>query len=144
MNHEEAAKFLEQHGVKPTAVRMLVWESISACHDAFTLKDVEESQPYMDRSSIFRALRLFAEHHIIHEIDDGTGQCKYCLCRCDNNMHRGHVHFSCTECGKTYCLESTGIPAVSIPDGFRMEEAEYVIKGLCDQCVASAAKRGEL
>ena len=134
MIHDEAEKYLQEHGIKPTAVRILVWSRVAATRSTFTLKNVEDWLPEMDKSSIFRTLRLFSEQHLLHETNDGSGQCKYCLCRCANEQHRGHVHFTCVKCGRTYCFDSTTIPEVPIPEGFQMEEAEYVIKGVCDQC----------
>lgn len=134
MNINEAEIQLQQHGVKPTAVRLVVWKCIAGKECAFSLKDVEEWLPEMDRSSIFRALRLFTDHHLLHEIDDGSGQCKYCLCRCHNDEHRGHVHFTCSQCGTTYCLADILIPAVALPQGFHIHETEYVVKGTCPKC----------
>ena len=125
---------LIEHGVKPTAVRILVWEQAARQQETFTLSDMEGWMPHMDRSSIFRALRLFTEHQLLHEIDDGTGQQKYCVCRCTNSRHLNHIHFTCLKCGQTYCLEDYQIPVVVLPPGFVMEEAEYVIKGVCWQC----------
>lgn len=125
---------LLHYGVKPTSVRLLVWKRIRSESEAFSLKDVSDWLPTIDRSSIFRALRLFAEHHILHETDDGTGQMKYCLCRCQDGHHHGHVHFTCTQCGRTYCLEDLPIPEVPLPDGFSIHEMEYVIKGVCATC----------
>ena len=134
MNHSEEKHLLE-HGIRPTSVRILVWRAISKKMQAFCLSDVEDMLPEMDRSSIFRALRLFTENQLLHEIDDGSGTCKYCLCRCEgNNHHLNHVHFSCTKCGKTYCLENNIIPTVELPEGFEMVEAEYIIKGICPNC----------
>lgn len=131
---ERIAEHLLEHGVKPTSVRMLVWKEVSNQHETFTLNDAERWMPYMDRSSIFRALRLFTEHHLLHEIDDGTGYKKYCVCRCADGQHLNHIHFTCTICGQTYCLEDYHIPAVSLPRGFVMEDAEFVIKGVCAKC----------
>lgn len=125
---------LLHNGVKPTSVRILVWKEICRKTKAFTLGDIENALPDMDRSSIFRSLRLFTEHHLLHEIDDGTGQQKYCLCRCEDNNHVNHVHFTCTECGQTYCLTDYAIPVVDVPEGFVSKEIEYVIKGLCHKC----------
>lgn len=132
MNKEE--QHLEAHGVKPTAVRVLVWEKASRQTETFTLHDMEQWMPHMDRSSIFRALKLFTEHHLLHMIDDGTGQQKYCLCRCENGKHLNHIHFTCTKCGRTFCLEDYVIPTVEMPEGFVMEDVEYVVKGICAQC----------
>ena len=125
---------LIEHGVKPTAVRILVWEQAARQQETFTLSDMEGWMPHMDRSSIFRALRLFTEHQLLHEIDDGTGQQKYCVCRCTNSRHLNHIHFTCLKCGQTYCLEDYQIPIVELPDGYEMNEAEYVIKGVCPHC----------
>lgn len=133
-NHSAEETFAE-HGIRMTAVRKLVWRAIhNFTHDAFSLLDIEAKMPHMDRSSIFRALRLFSEHHLLHEIDDGSGFQKYCLCRCDNGVHMGHVHFTCTECGHTFCLEDIAIPQISIPEEFEVEEMEFVVKGKCNKC----------
>lgn len=132
MNSTE--QYLDSHGIRPTAVRILVWDCVSAQSETFSLADMEHLMPHMDRSSIFRALRLFAEHHLLHTIDDGTGQQKYCVCRCKHSNHINHVHFTCLKCGKTYCLEDYTIPIVPLPAGFMMEDAEYIIKGVCERC----------
>lgn len=130
MEHE-----LIEHGIRPTAVRILVLRSIMDMDGAFCLSDIEADIPSLDRSSIFRALRLFTENHLLHEIDDGSGSCKYCLCRCENHDHHlQHVHFTCTKCGKTFCLTEQIIPAITLPEGFIAEEAEYVVKGVCPEC----------
>ena len=128
------SEYLQEHGVKPTAVRILVWEEVAAMTETFTLADLENAMPHMDRSSIYRALRLFAEHHLLHELNDATGQKKYCVCRCTDHHHLNHIHFNCTHCGKTFCLEDYSIPLVVLPKEFRIEVAEYIIKGVCPKC----------
>ncbi len=132
---KEEENKLESHEIKPTAVRMLVWQEVCNKSETFSLADVERWMPYTERSSIFRALKLFAEHHLLHIIDDGTGIQKYCVCRCEHNHHINHIHFNCLKCGKTYCLEDYAIPIVEMPEGFKMQEAEYVVKGICKSCM---------
>lgn len=131
---ETIEEHLLSHGVRPTAVRKLVWKEVSQHASTFTLNDLEQVMPTMDRSSIFRTLRLFCEHHLLHEIDDGSGYQKYCLCRCDDENHLSHIHFTCTNCGKTFCLKQYTIPLVQLPEGFEVADVEYVVKGLCPQC----------
>lgn len=125
---------LTMHGIRPTAVRNLVWREACSMKNAFALIDIEAALPHMDQSSIFRALRLFAEHHMLHEIDDGTGSQKYCVCHCEGDTHISHLHFTCRKCGRTYCLEDTTVPLVTLPSGFAMDEAEFIVKGLCPNC----------
>lgn len=127
-------ELLLKHGIKPTAVRVLVCQMALKQTNTFTLSDMENWLPYADKSSIFRALRLFTEHHLLHSTDDGTGLQKYCVCRCQDEHHHGHVHFTCIKCGKTYCLEDMNIPHVEMPEGFDTHEVEYVAKGLCPKC----------
>lgn len=134
MEEEAAEEHLQRHGIKPTAVRLLVWKEVQGQSETFTLADMERWMPTMDRSSIFRALRLFVEHHLLHVIDDGTGQQKYCVCRCKSGHHINHIHFTCQRCGKTYCLEDYAIPVVPMPEGFSMHEVEYIVKGVCPNC----------
>ena len=70
------AEELTEHGIRPTSVRILVMRAIMQRKGAFCLYDIEADVPTLDRSSIFRALRLFTQHHLLHEIDDGSGFCQ--------------------------------------------------------------------
>lgn len=131
---KEIEQYLTDHDIRPTAVRNLIWQEAVTRKDVFSLLDIEAAMPHMDRSSIFRTLRLFSEHHLLHEIDDGSGVQKYCVCRCEGDHHVSHVHFTCTVCGQTFCLKDIEIPAVTLPEGLVSEEIEYVIKGKCAKC----------
>lgn len=127
---------LSQAGIRVTAVRLLVLRTVyDGVEGTFSLQDVVELLGTADSSTVFRSLALFAEKGLLHTIDDGSGMQKYCVCHCpDGRRHRGHIHLSCTVCHKTTCLTAVPIPPVPIPDGFLVEEAEYVVKGVCPLC----------
>ena len=75
------------------------------------------------------------EAHLLHEIDDGSGAQKYCVCQHDDTRHcMGHVHLTCVHCHRTFCLPNVAIPSVPLPEGFTPEETEYVVKGVCSRC----------
>ena len=133
MNYE---KELARNGIRVTAVRLLTWRTIrEKMHDAFSLSDLQDALVTVDKSSVFRALTLFSEAHLLHLIDDGSGCQKYCVCHCeDPEHHHGHVHLTCTICHKTWCLEDVQIPNVPVPDDFQVTETEYVVKGICQKC----------
>lgn len=134
-NKENTIEYhLEKHGIKPTAVRILIWQTVSQQTETFTLYDMQMIMPYMDRSSIFRTLRLFSGHKLLHEIDDGSGQKKYCVCRCHDKKHSKHIHFYCNKCKKTYCLEDHFIPDINLPSNFIVQDADFIIKGICNRC----------
>lgn len=127
---------LRHAGIRITSVRLLVYKTIfEQMHNAFSLQDVMDRLPYADNSSVFRALTLFAEHNLLHLIDDGSNMQKYCVCRC-GEFKCHHAHLSCTQCHETICLTDIKIPAVNVPDGYIIKEAEFVIKGICPKCQA--------
>ena len=129
---------LLRHGIRPTAVRMLVLEATERFEGTFSLADLEEATDGIDKSSIFRTLVLFTERHLLHVIEDGSGSAKYCVCRNDHACRLGelHCHFHCEACGKTFCLPGEHVPAVRYPAGFEAREINYLIKGLCPECRA--------
>lgn len=129
-------QILSQEGIRVTAIRLLVLKAIyNQIEGAFSLQDVVDLLETADQSSVFRTLILFAEKGLLHLIDDGSGVQKYCVCHCeDHHHHHGHIHFNCTVCHKTFCLTEVPIPPVPIPQGFEIEESEYIIKGICPDC----------
>ena len=55
-------------------------------------------------------------------------------CEDDYDEEEEHTHFYCTRCHRTFCLKQIHVPAVQLPDGFRLETVNYVLKGLCPEC----------
>lgn len=136
METDRIEKLFEAHGVRPTAMRLLIWRAIDGRTNTFSLQDLETELVTVDKSTIFRTLTLFAEHHLLHEIEDGSGSRKYCVCHNDHECapEEMHVHFYCEKCRRTFCIDNALIPPVILPEGFSATSAEYVIKGLCPRC----------
>ena len=133
-------QFLDNAGIRVTAVRLLIWRKVRhGFMDAFSLADLEAALPTVDRSTLFRTLTLLRDAHLLHDIDDGSGSQKYCVCHHDDTRQcLGHVHLTCLRCHRTFCLPNIKIPPVMLPEGFIPEEAEYVVKGICAQCATSS------
>ncbi|MDR2868563.1 MAG: hypothetical protein LBV46_03370 [Bacteroidales bacterium] len=129
-------KQLEERDIKPTAIRLLVLKSMLKHHKAFSMSDLEIDLCTVDKSSIFRTLTLFHEHHLIHSIDDGSGAIKYSVCTpdCRCQLQDLHVHFYCTKCMETTCMENIPIPEVQLPPNFLLSSVNFVLKGLCNKC----------
>ena len=122
--------------IKPTAIRILILKEVTEIRSSFSLADLEERLDTVDKSTIFRTLTIFHEHHLIHTIDDGSGSLKYSLCEegCDCSLNKLHVHFYCNECKHTFCIRNVSIPSVPLPEGFSTESINYVMKGTCSNC----------
>lgn len=129
-------KRLEGRNIKPTAIRILIFKTMLDYPQAFSLLDMENTLETVDKSTLSRTINLFHEKHLIHSIDDGSGSIKYSVCSpdCSCELNDLHVHFYCTKCKRTYCLESVSIPKVQLPSGFILNNVNFVMKGLCNQC----------
>ncbi len=117
-------------------MRMLVLKELQKQRYAISLSELELLFDKVDRVTLFRTLKTFREHHLIHHIDDGTGVAKYALCSndCDCSPEELHVHFRCEKCQKTYCLPEIAIPSINLPINFKLNEVNVLMKGLCDKC----------
>ncbi len=136
MDEKHCSEMLEQHGVKPTANRILVLKTLAASARPMSLSELEYRILTVDKSNVFRALTTFKEHHLVHVIEDGSEGVRYEICHShsphtDEDMH---VHFFCEQCNRTFCIDNTPIPFVELPDGYRMRTANFVVKGICPEC----------
>lgn len=127
---------LTERGVRPTAMRLLVYKELDKARHPLSLKDLEERMVTADRSTIFRTLTLLLQHHLVHGIEDGSGALKYEICHGHHEctLQDQHSHFYCEQCQRTFCLHDTPIPLVDLPQGFRATTINYMIKGICPQC----------
>lgn len=133
---QRAADILRRAGIPATPNRLIVVDALAASPAPLALADLEELLPTMERSGIFRVLTLLADHHVAHTVNDGTRSLKYELCPAAGGRHTAadhHVHFHCTSCGRTFCINSP-VPPVPLPEGFRATAANYVVEGLCAEC----------
>lgn len=126
----------EKAEIKPTSVRILVLKAMQKFNNTFSLRDLEDELQTVDKSTIFRTITLFLEHHLIHGLEDGSGSMKYCLCQNNGEctVEELHCHFSCNKCGKTYCLDESAVPVAEIPTGFIVQSINYLLKGTCPKC----------
>ena len=133
----QADKFMEEKGVRPTAMRLLVFRFLAESKAAKTLSDIENTFAKADRTTLYRTLKTFEDKAIVHQIDDGTGITKYALCEegCNCELEQDlHLHFHCNNCKETVCLTEHKIPHINLPDGYVAEDANLVLKGICDKC----------
>jgi len=128
---------LKIRNIRPTAMRELVLKVLTEEDRAISLADIEQKFDNADKTTLYRTLKTFEENKLIHSIDDGTGSVKYALCKenCQCNPEDLHVHFLCTKCQKTYCLNDISIPSIALPMNFKLETINMVVKGICFNCI---------
>lgn len=138
MDREE---ILNQRGIAPTAMRLLVLDELRKADTAISLADLEACMERADKVTIYRTLKTFEKHKLVHSIEDGTGSVKYALCpaSCQCQPEDVHAHFHCTACNGTYCLKDNHLPLVSLPSGFSVKGMSLVLSGLCGKCAEAEA-----
>ena len=112
--------------------------------DALTHGDIEkEVGNSFDRVTIYRTLQTFEEKGIIHSIPTADNAVKYALCKeCEEGHHHDdHVHFICVACEKTICLDDVVSPRIDLPEGYRADNVQVVINGVCKECGADEKLR---
>jgi Fur family transcriptional regulator, ferric uptake regulator len=97
----------------------------------------EQLNGLCNRVTIYRVLDRLEEEGLIHKTSGLNGEAKYAACqRCDHqegkHQHH-HLHFNCTVCQKTYCLETT-VPQITLPQGYSLDNLNLVATGTCPTC----------
>jgi len=128
---------LHRRQLSSTESRRKILSLFLHSHDALTHGDIEkEVGEKYDRVTIYRTLQTFEEKGIIHTIPTAENAVKYALCKeCeDGHHHDDHVHFICTACDRTICLDDVISPKIDLPEGYQAENVQVVIHGVCKEC----------
>ncbi len=131
---------LIKHQIRPTAIRLLMYNFLQEKKVAVTLNDIESGFDKSERTTLYRTIKTFEKKGLVHQIDDGTGVAKYALddsTSSSSNMQDLHLHFHCIKCNETVCLTDHKIPHISLPKGYISKDMNLVIKGVCDKCSES-------
>jgi len=139
---EKLESRLKNRKINPTAMRLLVLDYLVKQNSAVSLTDIEKAFEKSDRVTLYRTLKTFEDHALIHSINDGSGATKYALCQegCECNYPGDiHLHFFCERCERTFCLPKVKLPAMSMPDKFDLKYVSLVGRGTCDSCTSDIA-----
>lgn len=130
---------LKGTGLRYTRQRGEVLHLFRAYDTALTQADLEKLLPsQFDRITLYRILRSFEASGLLHKVLDDSGTTRFALCRtgCSEHAHHDeHVHFRCSDCGKTLCLPEVAIPDVMLPHGYAFGNAKLLIDGTCPDCL---------
>lgn len=136
MDEAKSIEILLEHGIRPTANRLLLVKVLSKAEHPLTMKELEDLVDTIDKSNIFRTLSLFRDQHLVHVLQDGADAVRYELCHSHEEDHDDdlHAHFYCERCRQTFCLNDIPVPQVDLPKGYRLNTINYLIKGICPNC----------
>ena len=141
MNYQ-TVQLLEQHHIKPTAMRILVLQQLRTAQKHLSLSDIEAVLYPADRITIYRTLQTFVRKGIAHTLDTLHSGVVYGLCadNCTDEKHNDeHPHFLCEKCKTITCTDdfSYSIRENSIAaKDYKIHKIEVTIKGVCPNCAA--------
>jgi Fur family transcriptional regulator, ferric uptake regulator len=131
-------RLLKEFNLRTTPSRASIINLFLKAEFALSHADIERGLgEYSDRVTVYRTLKSFLERGLIHKVLDDSGTLKYALCNdhCSSeNHHHDHVHFKCSTCGQTNCIEEVIIPPIGLPKGYKVQEMSLLIQGVCAKC----------
>jgi Fur family transcriptional regulator, ferric uptake regulator len=128
---------LRRKRLSATDSRKKILSLFLSTKDALSHNDIEKKAgEKFDRVTVYRTLQSFVEKGIIHAIPSTEEAVHYALCKdCHEGHHEDqHLHFVCTQCHETICLENSTFPQVTLPEGYIAERVQVVVNGVCRKC----------
>lgn len=135
------AALLRRHNLSITEGRKKILSLFLSSADALAHSDIErKAGEKFDRVTVYRTLQTFVGKGLIHTIPTADNAVLYALCKhCTDGHHQDdHVHFICTQCAATLCLDEVVSPAIQLPAGFAARDIQVVIHGVCKSCNAKS------
>lgn len=139
---DDAKKILREHlvrlGLKQSSQRDVVLRIFLASRDHLSTEElhrlVKEEDPTIGYTTVYRALKLFAECGVAAEIEFRDGIARY-----EHRLNRrNHHHMVCTDCGNSVEFFSPEIEAVEHTVGKQFKYAttshSFQIYGICRLC----------
>jgi len=128
---------LKRKQLSVTGSRKKILELFIGSKGALAHADIERKAGLkFDRVTVYRTLQTFVDKGIIHSIPTPDNSVKYALCKeCSDGHHsHNHVHFVCSCCEKTLCLDDISVPEVQLPQEFAPSFSHMVVTGICKEC----------
>ena len=127
----DVAKILQDKGIRPSIIRIMVLEYLLEHRVHPTVEEVYEAllkkAPTLSKTSVYNTLHLLAENNIILEITIDPAKVRY---DADTNLHG---HFKCDKCLKVWDF-AVGQVQTSLSKEFDIKTKEIYFTGLCDKC----------
>ncbi|MFZ1533558.1 MAG: transcriptional repressor [Chitinophagaceae bacterium] len=138
LNDNRVGELLKRNSLSVTDSRKKILQLFVEQAGALAHGDIEKrAGEKFDRVTVYRTLQTFVDKGIIHTIPTADNSIRYALCKdecSEGHHHDHHVHFVCSICNNTYCLDGVVTPEIKLPKGYAAEHVEVVVEGTCKTC----------
>lgn len=143
MEQDIFKRMLKERGLKVTGQRLLVLETMAAhpgehltAEEIFDLARVKT--PKIGLATIYRALQVLVDLHVIEKLSFDDGFARYELCRNLGDGKHRHHHAICLGCRAVFSLEEDLLDALEQDLmerlGFAVTDHEVKLYGYCRAC----------
>ncbi|MFA7242406.1 MAG: transcriptional repressor [Sulfuricellaceae bacterium] len=123
-------------GERATPARCAVLGALLAAERALTHLEIgARLELQLNRVTLYRVLEWLVQHRIAHKIVDEDRVWRFNASPPAETTSHRHAHFRCKRCISVTCLENMSTTfALSLPAGFRSQEVDLTISGICAAC----------
>ncbi|MBE6083137.1 MULTISPECIES: Fur family transcriptional regulator [Tissierellales] len=133
-NTEQIKKYLKEHNIKPSTIRIKVFDFLLNNRIHPTIDEIYNNLineiPTLSKTSIYNTMELFLKNNIVKLIKIDEKETRYDI---DTSLHG---HFKCESCGKIYDfkIEGKDLNEKGI-EGFKINSKNIYYYGLCNKCI---------
>ncbi len=130
-----ASVILQAYLLKRTSCREGIIETMLEAPHALSENEIRHAiKGNYDRTTFYRSFKTLIEKNVMHRIILDNQFVKYALNEIKSEQQL-HAHFFCKQCSRVMCVEAESITGLNLPNGFRVNETELVLKGSCTNCI---------
>ena len=142
-DHSLSSELIRAAGVKVTRGRVRVLDALRAARQPLSHAELEAlpagaGDAAIDRVTLYRVLDSLVACGLALKAVDTRGVFRFSAAG-SQRQHAKHVHFRCTGCGGVFCLKAEPPPPPRLPRGFRLQQVEFDLRGLCAGCGAGTS-----
>jgi Fur family ferric uptake transcriptional regulator len=134
---QRAEALVREAATRATRPRIEILAVLLAAPRALSHAEIERQlrrKLGMDRVTIYRVLDWLVAHGLAHRIPGDDRVWRFNAAD-EEHARQQHAHFKCNACGEVTCLETrVASRKVDLPAGYRPQEVELTVKGLCAGC----------
>jgi len=136
---DDRAELLRDRGLRVTASRLAVLETLSSLPAHVTVEQVEAGARArlgtLSTQAVYDIMRAFHGAGIVRRIEPAGSAALY-----ETRVGDNHHHLVCRDCGRTVDVDCAlgDAPCLNPHDaaGFEIDEAEVIYWGRCPECVS--------
>lgn len=125
-------KLLLEHEIRPSVIRIMIYEFLKNTKSHPTVDDIyHEIQPLaptLSRTTVYNTVKLFSDKGLLKVLPIEGTQIRY---DADTNFHG---HFLCNNCKKVFDFEINKSNESGL-DGFSIDQREVFYSGSCKDCL---------